>query len=724
MTMNNIADAINTEIAERQLLRDAVMIGGVHSFDDYQNCQVLTHDHFMVGAGGVPRGTLLLATILKPGRSGTEGSGMPDFEDEEILLLRVNGPAPLYNEAHLLELRTEAMRVSMDSSTTSRAADVLTQNEAAFVGLHTSVLGTFYTEDCPNADGASVSTLCFSQDIETFYSISQYQVYKPMGEGLRTISSFPEITPQEIELGHSMDNPPPRSRLGTLRYASTRRRQMKRPDSIAPVNINIRDFIGNKSALFGMTRMGKSNTMKVIAAETLAYSTREEHPVGQLILDPSGEYSTHNQQDGDASLMDTGVVHRYHWAEADPANNTHSVRFNFFERERLPLALGLLERAASQAASQRNLAGQIQDLFQLGFEDVPGNQSETTRARRRRSLLYSILVRAGFTPPSHDVYVPLRADQLRELHCATNQPPLDPLDPNSSPDAVFQTGRGGTVRIGASDLPQFFDRLLETHRQAIQHQTQHGEDDDYEEWAILDQGTSGDYFHQDHGIPTMFRVHNPTGNFRGYHYLSAATSFHSITQQEDPVDDIVQRLSEGELCIVTSFNIPEEVMTAFSHRLVDGVLANARTEFQNGNSPPDIQVFIDEAHNILGKDSFEMNRSGGMDPFTMLAKEGGKFNIGMIYATQEVHLIDDLILSNTANWVVTHLNSKREIKVLSDYYDFAEFGDMLLQNEVVGYAICRTKSCPYTLPVQIERFSEDHVNRICSPLSGTYNQEN
>ena len=81
-----------------------------------------------------------------------------------------------------------------------------------------------------------------------------------------------------------------------------------------------------------------------------------------------------------------------------------------------------------------------------------------------------------------------------------------------------------------------------------------------------------------------------------------ATSFHSITQQEDPVDDIVRRLSEGELCIVTSFNIPEEVMTAFSHRLVDGVLANARTEFQNGNSPPDIQVFIDEAHNIPGKD--------------------------------------------------------------------------------------------------------------------------
>ena len=64
MALDNIADAISSEIAVRQLLQDAARIGGVHSFNDYRNCQVLTHDHDMVTAGGIPRGTLLLATIL------------------------------------------------------------------------------------------------------------------------------------------------------------------------------------------------------------------------------------------------------------------------------------------------------------------------------------------------------------------------------------------------------------------------------------------------------------------------------------------------------------------------------------------------------------------------------------------------------------------------------------------------------------------------------------
>ena len=107
-----------------------------------------------------------------------------------------------------------------------------------------------------------------------------------------------------------------------------------------------------------------------------------------------------------------------------------------------------------------------------------------------------------------------------------------------------------------------------------------------------------------------------------------------------------------------------------------------------------------------------------MDPFTTLAKEGGKYNIGMIYATQEVSMIDDLILSNTANWVITHLNSRNEINVLSRYYDFEEFADSILNNEVVGMGLIRTRSSPYTLPLQIELFSESHIQSIHSLLQG------
>jgi hypothetical protein len=58
------------------------------------------------------------------------------------------------------------------------------------------------------------------------------------------------------------------------------------------------DFIGrgsgNRTALFGKTRMGKSNAIKVIADTIFQTSAN----VSQLIFDPSGEYTYINPQDG------------------------------------------------------------------------------------------------------------------------------------------------------------------------------------------------------------------------------------------------------------------------------------------------------------------------------------------------------------------------------------------------------------------------------------------
>ena len=81
----------------------------------------------------------------------------------------------------------------------------------------------------------------------------------------------------------------------------------------------------------------------------------------------------------------------------------------------------------------------------------------------------------------------------------------------------------------------------------------------------------------------------------------------------------------------------------------------------------------------------------------------------MIYATQEVSLIHKLILSNTANWIVQHLNSRNETSALTKYYDFEMFEEAILKTETHGFAKIRTRSGPYTLPVQIDRFSSQHV---------------
>ena len=62
-----------------------------------------------------------------------------------------------------------------------------------------------------------------------------------------------------------------------------------------------------------------------------------------------------------------------------------------------------------------------------------------------------------------------------------------------------------------------------------------------------------------------------------------------------------------------------------------------------------------------------------------------KYKIGLIYATQEVTSVDEMILANTSNWVVTHLNNHVEVKELSKYYDFEDFAELTLKAEDVGF---------------------------------------
>ena len=87
---------------------------------------------------------------------------------------------------------------------------------------------------------------------------------------------------------------------------------MRRPDvasgspdsagrsTAVPVEIDISDIVAHKTAVLGMTRKGKSNTNKVMAAMTHVYGKEQGLKIGQLIFDPASEYGNANVQDGTA----------------------------------------------------------------------------------------------------------------------------------------------------------------------------------------------------------------------------------------------------------------------------------------------------------------------------------------------------------------------------------------------------------------------------------------
>ena len=128
-----------------------------------------------------------------------------------------------------------------------------------------------------------------------------------------------------------------------------------------------------------------------------------------------------------------------------------------------------------------------------------------------------------------------------------------------------------------------------------------------------------------------------------------------------------------------------------------------------GNAQVNMQVFLEEAHNLLNRDKFN-KATGDKDPYVRLARESAKFKIGLVYATQEVSAVDESILSNTANWVAAYMNNANEVKKLTQYYDFDAFGEQILTADDKGFIRLRTASCPFTLPVQVRKFDLDLVN--------------
>ena len=673
----------------QEILHDIVqpsrLVGDLISMD-YDTAEVLVHDSMKQGVGGVPHGCLLVATRMKP----ADVQAIPlDSPDAQLILLRVLGSSRLPNDIEMQQKRLDAAKRASDSQANydeDNTTDTLTLHQIRYAGAHCRILGTF----SPNTDPSSGHhILVYGSDISNFYAGQGMKIYKPAALGLDHIVNYTT----------ALDETEPRIEIGRLRYSASADSSAA-PESV-PVQMTTTDIIAKRTALFGMTRTGKSNTVKTIADAVFRLRLKDGPHVAQLIIDPEGEYANENAQDQGAirhlNELSEGdvVVHSLVERHDDP--HRRIMKINFFGGDPPPSGSGpdayngtlasLLQGKQIINDRLQAEAGSYVQAFASTDLSAPSDiadHSARTRYLRAIFLYRAILHDAGFQTPLNTI-------SARRLF---GQDIRDAMAQDSSM-ASYATLLSGPASMTWDQARNFARSLAQ--------------------WVAERSGgyksfnkeyrTSKGYDWHDDRVWNLLRIFD---NTRGIQAIRECRAWHNPDQNHDYIQRILDDLAAGRLVILDqALGSPEmnqqsaeQIMWRIFNRQQHAFVNPAVDDEGNFKKPPPVIVYVEEAHTLLPRG--EERDTTRIWP--RIAKEGAKFNIGLVYSTQEPSSIQTNILTNTENWFLSYLNSGDETRQLDKYYDFADFTASIRRTNEPGFIRMRTYSNPYTIPVQIHRF--------------------
>lgn len=656
---------------------------------DYENAQILISDAWKHRVKGIPQGAFLLA--FYDGEDGVE----------EAILLRALTPSKLPTDNDVVSSMIEYYKDGADISgraggENASKLDDFTRYEFSFSGLQCRVLGAFYklkNEVIIDGEASMVEILEFGADLENFYSANNYSVYKATDSVLRKI-----VNQRDSEIVAGNEN---EFKIGTVRYSSSRRFQST--SESVEVFISPQDFVGKRTALFGMTRTGKSNTVKKIIEATAQISNKAptkklssgageqppftnegapQYPVGQIVFDVNGEYANPNLQDEGTAIFELyeDLVDRY--SIVDKTEKGFKVlKVNFYNE--LEAGFKLLTSGLSDQSSNYIKSFCTIDLAQPENYSVP-IQNKTSEEKsaaisydKKVAIYKCCLHEAGFKFPPN-------GNRVKFFGCAkTINDIVEDLSPH----------KGLTLDQATRWFKTVFDALAD--------------DNHKNKFESYRKDKEREFFDEDMLALLTFLTRKPgpgkQASYGGFRLLRQFNDLHTELSDSSFEVEILNAVRRGRIVIIDLAQGQERIRNLYSEKITRKIFEDSMDRFTKALPNNYVQFYFEEAHNLFPKKD-EKDLS---DVYNRLAKEGAKLHLGMTYATQEVSSISSNILKNTQNWFIAHLNNEDELRELRKYYDFSDFITSLLKfssGNDKGFVRMKTYTNPFVVPVQIDRF--------------------
>lgn len=662
MTITQLVDEI-TDIAIKEA-KIPENFAGRPFYLDYDKAYLLVADAWKYRVKGIPQGTFLLAFYENE-----------QDHIEEALLLRALKPTKLPTDNDNISSMIECYKDNLKTSGTKSQLDQFTRYELGFSGLECRILGTFYT----NKSGKTI----FGADVENFYSAHNYSVYKPQKKVLEKIINLGLIDQKA-------------TKIGDLRYSSSRRFQEEENTTKIPVFVSPSDFLGKRTALFGMTRTGKSNTVKEIinATVNMVNTNKDYHtilnsdpqdnllsfhkdgspklPVGQIIFDINGEYANANLQDEGTAIFELFPSNVLRYSTIDKLG-FKVMKVNFYHE--VQAGFELVKSRLSNEDGDYVKSFQAIDLTP---PSDPNDFSAKTRYQRKVAIYQCCLHKAQFKyTRGFKIKFQGQSDLNSDIQNIYGQ--MD--DPTS----------GLTPEQATNWFTWIWDNYS-THQFFSNYRSQKGR-----EWADEDTKALLTFL-------TRHKEGKNSPNLSGYTKIRDIKDQHTDTVEKLFDIEIIEALRAGKIVIIDLSQGDPFIQELFSERICRKIFEDNMSNFIKNQPNNFIQFYFEEAHNLFPKkDDKDLKQI-----YNRIAKEGAKLHMGLIYATQEVSSISSNILKNTQNWFIAHLNNEDEIRELRKYYDFSDFADSLIKfssDTDRGFVRMKTYSNPFIIPVQINKFS-------------------